>query len=149
MSWEAPEYSVRKKSTDWYWWVGLFAVILLGFALWQRSFLFGVFVAIAWFTMMLYAVRPPKIIRISITNQGVMVEDALHPWTTIKSFWIFHRPPLIKDLSLESKKTFMPYIKIPLGETDALAVKKLISTFIPEVEQKESIADNLSHLAGF
>ncbi len=149
ISWETPEYPAYQKSTDWYWWVGLVAVVLLGFAVWQRSFLFGVFILIAWFTTMLYAVRPPKTIRVAVTESGIAVEDTLYPWNNIKSFWIFYRPPLIRDLSLESKKTVMPYIKIPLGETDPQQIKKIISAFIPEVEQKESVIDNLSHLARF
>ncbi len=149
ISWETPEYPAYEKSADWYWWVGLVAVILIGFAVWQRSFLFGVFIFIAWFTVMLYAVRPPKTIRVSITESRVMVEDTLYPWHNIKSFWIFYRPPLIRDLSLESKKTVMPFIKIPIGETEPEKIKKIISSFVPEVEQKESVIDNLSHLARF
>lgn len=149
ISWETPEYPAYEKSADWYWWVGLVVVVLMGFAIWQRSFLFGVFILIAWFTMMLYAVRPPKTIHVSIIESGVMVENTLYPWHNIKSFWIFYRPPLIRDLSLESKKTVMPYIKIPIGETEPEKIKKIISAYIPEVEQKESVIDNLSHLARF
>src|SRR3989344_5806017 len=146
ISWETPEYPAYEKSADWYWWVGLVVVVLMGFAIWQRSFLFGVFILIAWFTMMLYAVRPPKTIHVSIIESGVMVENTLYPWHNIKSFWIFYRPPLIRDLSLESKKTVMPYIKIPIGETEPEKIKKIILAYIPEVEQKESVIDNLSHL---
>ena len=149
ISWETPEYPSYQKNSDWYWWVGLMAALLMGLAFWQRSFLFGVFILVAWFSMMLYAVRPPKNIQVSITMQGIVVDTTLYPWTNIKSFWIFYRPPLTRDLSLESKKALAPYIKIPLGETDPTKVKNIVLKFIPEVEQTESIVDNLSHLARF
>jgi len=149
LSWQAPEYHHYDKSTDWYWWVGLVAIMLLGFAVWQGSFLFGVLVLVGWFTIILYAVRKPQIITFSINEKGVVIEKTFYPWHTLKSFWIFYNPPLLKELSLESQKTLMPYIKIPLGDTNPDQVKEALDKYLPEEEQQESIIDNLSHIARF
>ena len=150
MSWETPEYFYHEKSADWHWWVGLFAALLFGLAIWQRSFLFGVLVAIAWFTITLYAIRPPRTINIALTERGVLVENKLYLWPELRSFWVFYNPPLQQEISLESQKTIMPYIKIPLGENiDIAKTRELIKKFLPEVEQQESLIDNLSRLAKF
>lgn len=149
LAWEAPEYFHHQKNTDWYWWVGLFAVVLLGFAVWQRSFLFGALILIGWFTIVLYAARAPRVIGIAVTERGIAVENKLYLWHELKSFWIFYNPPLVKEISLESKRGAIPYIKLPLGDENPTKVRETVAKFIPEVEQPESLIDNLSHLARF
>ncbi len=146
LEWEASEYTEHRRSIDWYWWVGLFAVILLGVAIWQRSFLFGVLVFIGWFTLVLFAVRPPRIIKFYITERGVMIENNLYPWQNLKSFWIFYNPPLKKEISLESKKTFMLHVKMPLGDQNPQKARELLAKFLPEIEQEESLIENISSL---
>ena len=150
ISWDAPEYFHHERGVDWYWWVGLFAVILLGFAAWQHSFLFGVLVLLGWFTTILYAVRPPKTIRFTLTNRGVIAENKMYPWSELESFWIFYKPPVQQELSIKSKKTFMPYIKIQFAhDLDPEEIKQIVIKYIPEEEQQESLIDNLAHLAKF
>lgn len=146
ISWEAPEYKEHKKSTDWYWYLALGTVLLLIYAAYERSFLFGVLVVVGWFTTMLYSTRPPKIIKISISENGIQIEQNLYPWTNIKSFWIFSEKG---ELLLELKKTLMPHMKILLGEMDPKIAREIISKFIPEKEQEESFIDNLSDLVKF
>lgn len=155
-SWEAPEYFHHARTADWYWWVGLVAVVLLGVAVWQRSFLFGVIILLGWFTVILYAIRTPQTLRFTITDRGLIVESPesnrsgkIYPWSELDSFWVFYKPPVHEELSIKSKKTLMPYIKVPLGGEDPENVKKIVSKFLPIVEQEESLIDNLAHLAKF
>lgn len=146
--WETPEYIEHKKGTDWYWWLSLIVVGLLIFAAYERSFLFVIFVVLGWFTIMLYSAKPPEIIRISIAQQGVIVGENMYLWTNIKSFWIFEKI-YKKEISLELKKAFMPYLKIPLGNIEPATVREILLKFIPEKEQEESLIDNLSDLVKF
>lgn len=155
-SWEAHEYFHHDRTVDWYWWVGLVAVILLGFAVWQRSFLFGVLILLGWFTSILYAIRDPHVIRFVLTDRGLIVENPeskesgkIYPWSQLDSFWVFYKPPVHAELSIKSKKTFMPYIKVPLGDEDPEAIKEIVSKYIPLEEQEESLIDNIAHLAKF
>lgn len=150
MEWEAPEYNHYEKGADWYWWAGLCAVLLLTLAVWQRSFLFGTLVLIGWFTVILHASKQPRIINFAITERGMLVEDRLYPWHELKSFWIFYNPPLRQEISLESQHSLMPYIKVPMSDKiNPEKAKDAIKKFLPEIEQQESLIDNLSHLARF
>ncbi|MEK7560073.1 MAG: DUF5673 domain-containing protein [Patescibacteria group bacterium] len=146
LEWETPEFKEYKKGVDWYWYLALFAVLLLIFAALERSFLFGAFVVIGWFTIMLHSARVPKIIKISISEKGILVEQNLYSWENIKSFWIFKQK---KEISLELKKTLMPYLKIFLEETDSKTAREILLNFIPEKEQNESFIDNLADLLRF
>lgn len=148
LEWEAPEYISHKKTADWYWWLSLIAVGLLIFSAYERSFLFAIFVVLGWFTIMLYSARNPAIMRMSISEQGITVGNNLYPWINIKSFWVFEKN-YKKEISLELKRTFMPYLKIPLDNIETLKVRETLLKFIPEKEQEESFIDNLSDLVKF
>src|SRR3989344_8695212 len=88
LSWTAPEYEYYEKTTDWYWWVSLFAIILFVAAIWQKSFLFSVLVLIGWVTIILYAARKPLLIEFAISERGVLIGNKLYFWQDLKSFWI-------------------------------------------------------------
>jgi len=148
ISWEAPEYIEHKKSADWYWWLSLAAVGLLIFSAYERSLLFGIFVVLGWFTIMLYSSRPPERIRVIIAKEGIMAGKNLYPWGNIKSFWIFEKN-YKKEISLELKRQFVPYLKIPLGDIEPAKAREILLKFIPEKEQEESFIDNLSDIAKF
>ncbi len=149
LAWEAPEYIYQEKGTDWYWWVGLAAIVFLGFAIWQGSFLFGVLVLIGWFTILLFAAKRPRTLKFSISEQGVLVENTFYPWQHLKSFWIFYTPPIHKEISFESKKTLMLHLKVPLGDTDPQRAQEILKKYLPEIEQDDSLIDNLARLAKF
>jgi len=146
LEWKTPEYIEHEKSADWYWYLALAVVLLLIFAAYQRSFLFGALVIIGWFTIMLYSARSPKVITVSIGEQGIFIEQNLYSWSNIKSFWIFNNK---KEISLELKKTIALHAKIPLGETNPQIAREIILKFVPEKEQEESFIDNLSDLLKF
>ena len=148
-SWSAYEYEYYEKSTDWYWWVGFFALTFLGFALWQRSFLFAFVVLLSWFTIVLYAVRPPQMIQFAIAERGVLIGNRLYQWHNLKSFWIFYNPPIRKELVIAPKKTFLSTLKINLGDTDPILIHDTIIKFLPEIEEEDSLIDNLSRLVRF
>ena len=155
LSWETPEYFHYERTNDWYWWTGLVAIVLFGFALWQSSFLFAILILVSWFTVVLYAIRPPQIITCKLMEKGIMVKNAhsetskMYPWAELKSFWIFYRPPVQAELSIISKKAIMTHIKIPFGEADPDKIKNIVKQYLTEEQQKESLIDNLSHLAKF
>ena len=149
VSWETPEYEYHEKSTDWYWWVGLFAVILLGIAIWQGSFLFGVLILLGWFTTVLYAMRPPRIVHCAIAERGILVDNKLYFWHDLRSFWIFYNPPVRKDLVITSKRSVMPPLNIHLSEEDPIKIREIVVKFLPEIEQEESLIDALARFARF
>lgn len=155
LSWEAPEYFHHQRTNDWYWWTGLVAFVIFGIAVWQGSFLFAILVLISWFTVVLYAIRPPQIVVFTLTDKGVLIknphseETKMYPWAELKSFWIFYKPPIQEELSIISKKSLMTHIKLPLGDMNPDQVKNIVKQFLTEEEQKESLIDNLSFLAKF
>lgn len=150
ISWEAPEYTYYPKQKEWHWLVGIIAtgLVILAVVV-MKSFLFGVFIAVAAFTIMLVGTRKPRIVLFEISSRGVAASKKLYPYNNLKSFWIRYDPPRKKELSLESKKTFMPYIIMPLGDTNPNIIREQLIRFLPEKEHEESLIESISHYLGF
>ena len=149
ISWEAPEYAYSKKSPDWYWAVGIFTIGFFVVALVFNNFLFGIFMLLGGFTIALYGARQPRVVRFTISAEGIRIENRVYPYESLKSFWIFYHPPQVKELSVESQKLIMPQIKIPLGDTNPAEVRAYLQQFISERQQEESLIDTMTRFLGF
>ena len=147
--WQAPEYTYYRKSNDWYWALGILVIGLLVVAYITSNFLFGILVLVGGFALGLYSARKPRIIRCGISHRGIEVDTLLFPYTSLKSFWIFYDPPEVKELSLEGSKIFMPAVKVPLGNTNPVEVRKILIRFLLEQHQEESLVDILARRLRF
>jgi len=108
-----------------------------------------IFFILAGFLILIYAIKEPQIIDFSVGSSGVKIDKKLYKYSEIDSFWIFYDPPEIKELSLKFKKMFFPVLSIPLADTDPNKVRKILIKFIPEEEQKESVAENIARHLNF
>ena len=71
IEWKAPEFEYREKDVSWYWLSIIAAVVILGAAVWQKNFLFAVFVVIAEILMLVWAGRKPREITFSLNEKGL------------------------------------------------------------------------------
>jgi hypothetical protein len=149
LEWEADEYEFRPKGNKWFRNVGIAALVLFIFALVTQNWFFAILVAVATFVVFLYAVRPPKRVYCAITVEGIRIGRRVFDFHDLRSFWIFYSPYGAKEASIESKKTVMPYIRMPLGEIDPVAVRDQLLRFIKEEQHEESLADIIAHYFGF
>ncbi len=144
LKWTAPEFEYYTKSTSWFVITGGIAGLLLLWALFTKNFIFALLIGLGYFTIIIYGLKRPKNIRLAITPKGVKINQTLYEFENIKSFWIFYNPPEIKELSLRSKKTIMPYIKIPLGEQNPVEVRQALIKYLPERKHKDSLIENMA-----
>lgn len=149
VSWDAPEFIYYEKTSDWYWALGIITLALFVIAVFGRNFLFGTFILLGAFTIILYASKRPRIIHIVATGAGVTIDDRLFPFEHLKSFWIFYRVGGIKELSLQSEKALVPYIKIPLGDANPNEIRDFLLQFLREKTQEESLIDIIVHRLRF
>ncbi len=141
IEWTASEFIKYKRDKSWFILPGLVALALAVIAIILKNFLFTVGIIIAAFVIYLYAVKEPRKIKFSISGKGIQIDKQIFPFEDLKSFWIFYNPPEIKELSVRSKKMFIPYIKLPLGDQNPAEVRKLLLRFIPERKHQESAVD--------
>lgn len=144
LEWMAPEFIKYHKEPEWFMVGGLIAFGFLLFALFTKNFIFALIIALASFTIFIWTQKEPKKIDFSVTPKGILINKKnLLVFDDLRSFWIFNEPAEIKYLSIESKKIFMPRIAIPLGEQRPEEIRQVLSKFLPEKEQEESLIDAL------
>ncbi|MDP3892652.1 hypothetical protein, partial [Nocardioides sp.] len=66
IEWRAPEFYYREKGVSWYWLSIIAAIVILSVSVWQKNFLFAVFVVIAEILMLVWAGRKPREISFSL-----------------------------------------------------------------------------------
>lgn len=142
-NWQDFEYEYFEKSAEWFWSVIVLSLAAATASFILDNFLFGVLAGISGGAIAFYGVKKPKFMDFGITERGVRVGDKLFSYSEIDSFWLYYDPPFTKSLSIKSKKIFMPYIQIPLGDADPNAIREILLKFIKEKEHKALLADSL------
>lgn len=129
------------------------SVIFFGIAIliqiFQKNIITTIFFALIGVVILLNSRRKPEIGRFEINPAGVVIDDTRHVYPEIKSFWIEYDPELgIQELSLQLKKWYSPYIKIPIYGQNPVRLRYALMEFLPEVEHKDSMVEILSRKLG-
>ena len=158
IEWQAPEFEHRQKDVSWYWLSLMVSIILLGLSVWQKNFLFAVFIIIAWFVIIYSTSRIPTIWNFKLSEKGIEINllkddnssNKFYPINEIEGFDI-HREggQEYKELILKIKKRFSPYLKINFPLADETQIKDFLNKYISKEEYSESLADSFSKLIGF
>jgi hypothetical protein len=149
ISWQAKEFRKKNKGPLWYFIWFLFVLGLVIFAILQKSPLMVLCFVLIGAVAYLFSQQEPKKINFLINKKGVKIGKKLYPFDELESFWIFYDPPRKKILSLKNKKTFFPYLTIPLSKTNPLKIRKYLLKFLPEKEHEESIIEDIAEKFGF
>ncbi len=167
ISWQAPEFEYRVKGVFWYWLSLIIAIILLALSIWQKNFLFAVFIVIAWLVIVYSASRTPTIWNFKISEKGIEINLPNNDWTSskfylfseIEGFDIHSSPtppdqypetqPEYRELILKVKKRFSPYLKINFPLANEEKIKNFLQKYINKEEYSESLADSFSKLIRF
>ena len=98
--------------------------------------------------MALYGAKHAPELTIEIGERGIRVDNLLYPYLSLKSFWVTTNAQ--PKLMIQSQKTFVPYIILPLAEdVDPLIVREVLLPFIEEQEHVEPLPHRLMDYLGF
>ncbi len=148
IEWSAPEHYYYKRSSDWFWAVGIIAVTCAALACIFSNVIFGILIIAAATALSLHAANVPRTIHYEINDRGIVIEDTLYPFLTLHSFWIDHIHPEPKIL-LKSQKLFMPFISVPIEEVNPEAIRFVLLKYIAETEHVEPLSLRLLEVIGF
>ncbi len=147
-SWTTEEFIKYQKTPLWFVVAGLIGLVVLTIAIFMKSYLFAILILIFSFLVYIEALRKPRKINFKISNFGIYFLNNFLPFEDLKSFWVFEKPEF-PILSLEYKRPLKPKLSIPLGNLEINEVKKVLSEFIEEKEQKESLMDIMAEKLRF
>lgn len=148
ISWTAPEHFHTEKTNDWYWAVGIIAITGASLAFIFNNIIFGIFILIGTFALIVHASKHPRNIHCEINDRGIVIDNILYPFLTLESFWIdAHERPA--KILVKSNKTFMPYITIHIDEVDPEEVRDILLNYIAETEHHEPLSQKILERFGF
>ncbi len=149
ISWKALEYKRKEKTADWYWAVGLIALVIVVASFFMHNALFGILVILSTIILLSFSIIAPKIIEVNINQKGVVVDKEMYPFATIEAFWVESIDKDNEKILLKSKKLIMPLIVIPLEELHHLDVREFLLQYLPEVEMHEPLSQKIMERLGF
>ncbi len=148
ISWQAPEYMHREKTSDWYWIVGIVTISIALISIILNNVIFGILIIVCSFTLSLFASRKPQKITIELDNVGIVVGKTRYPYETLESFWIETRE-IHPRILLKSKKTVSTFIIILLGNSSPEEIHAKLLSHLPETEHTEPLLEKLLIYLGF
>lgn len=152
--WRAPEFEYREKTALWYWVTIGAALTILALAIWQKNFLFGVFVVLAEVMLIVWGNQEPRMVDFKLTQDGLRIDDRkTYDYKEMESFaWDDSSPGDWASLVFKFKKHLRPKLKISFPKTQRDQVKMTLRRFATEIieaEWENSLLDSLERLIRF
>ena len=142
------EFEKKDRKPDWIWTIGLVAFLSAVVAFFYGNIFFGIFLIIAGAVTIIYALKHPKELRISIEEKGVSINESLIEYKSITSFWLDETGKEVKLLLLV-KTSFVPTLSLPLVGVSVQQVRDALTPHTKETEMRESRSVALFDRIGF
>ena len=150
ISWEILEHEPRPKSMDWTW-----IIAILGGAITIASFIFGnyifgIFLIIATFAIILYGHKDPDLLVVDVTKKGIRVNNEFFPYPTIDSFWMDDERGYPVLTILSKKRTILSHVRIRMPEEISMDdLREALLNHIDEDYHPPTFTESLIHFFQF
>jgi len=149
ISWTAQEFVKKEKGRAWFITLGIIALAFFVIGILMKNYIFSIIVALSSFLIFIQALRHPQKIKTEIFEDRVVINDLLKiTFKEVRSFWIFEETDFTA-LCLETKKLTQPKIYLPLGQQSPDKIRQILTEFIPETKQEESLIDLIARKINF
>lgn len=149
IEWDAHEHHHTKKSSDWFWVLGIVTISTTVASILLNNTLLGIIFLIGGMVLALLSAREPKTVLYAVTLRGLRVDDKLYPYTTLETYCIEDVPNTGPQLLVKSEKLFMPLIIMPLPEEHVDEIEDIIAERLPEEHLEEPLVNKLLEFFGF
>lgn len=150
IKWTAPEFEYHAKGVSWYWISIIIAVVILGLAVWQKNFLFGLFVVIAEVLVLSWSVREPRSLDFVLSEKGLDInKNAFYAYNEIEKFSVEASDADWPSLVFYFRRKLRPTVKIKIPKDLRTPIEKTLKTILPQVEYELSLLDSVEEFIGF
>lgn len=147
ISWEVSTHTHRERSVDWYWALGIIAIVSAVISVWLGNTLFAIIIILALGSLGVLAARGPREHSVHINTKGVFVDGTLYPYRSIESFWV-ERDETPK-LLISTTGVITPRMNLSLpSEAEAERVRSFLKRYVHEVEQEAHFGEHLAEIFG-
>lgn len=139
IEWKAPEYKHKERSMDFFWTIGIVAIVSAIIAIWFGNYVFAIFIIVAGGCLIMFTFKKPENIEFAIDNDGLHIGKDMYPWKNIKSFDVKEGMPFGK-LMVETSRKFLPIFTIPLPSD----ISNQVEDEFEKIAERKEIAESQS-----
>ncbi len=148
IAWNVLTHVHRERTNDWYWALGLIAVVAAGLSIWLGNLLFGILILLCAGSIGALAMRGPREHSVEIDSRGISIDGTLYPYRTLKSFWVDANPEYPR-LYLTTGGILNPQMALPLDdEYHAQVVHAYLVDRLSVDEQEPHLGEHVVYLLG-
>ncbi len=150
LKWQAPEYEHFEKSVSWYWLSLTFTIILVLISIWQRNFIFSLFLVIAWPIIVFISHQPPVMWDFEMDDDAIKVgKNKFYRFAEMYGFDINNYNDDYGELVFKTHSKFNPFlrVRVPIGEKSK--VEHFLVEILPREEYPESFSESISKILRF
>lgn len=148
IAWTADEHVYTHKTSEWYWTVGTIGATLAALSFIFSNVILGILFVVSTVALCLAASQEPRRINYSINDRGIVINDRLYTFLSLKAFWIEHDSDQPSVL-IRSNRPVMPYIHLPIDEVDPEDIRDVLLKYLPETKMEDSKAHKIFDQLGF
>ncbi len=148
LRWNAYEHEHVERGSEWFWALGIAAVCAALTATLLSNVLFAVLILVAALTIALMARHAPDVSTFEISVKGVRVDNVLHRYDEIISFWVEDEHDGHPLLLIDTVKFMSPNLIIPIHDVEPGLVRAYMKEHADEVHMREPLAHKVLEFFG-
>lgn len=149
ISWEGPEHHHTEKTSDQYWALGILVVVGSVTMIVLDNLLFGIVLLLIGATTALMWSRVPHMIPYSVSLRGIRIGSELHPYSTLKCFFLDEDHPRNVQLLVQSNSIFTPLLVIPVPDEAIEDIEYILETRLQEEHLEVPLGHRILEFLGF
>jgi len=136
LRWQTAEYEHHPKSAEWFWALGIIGIAGAASAFLVDNLLFAILILLGTFTLAMFAARKPEDVTVTISKEGLSINNRLYPYSTLESFWISpdENP---RTLLVVLKNPLSPQLGIQIEEVSPDNIRIFLNKYLKEKEQDD------------
>ena len=151
LTWNISPHTERERTGVFYTTLFVSMVFLLLFAIWQKDFLFGVFVILATGTVLFLSSQQAHVYTFTLTDEKIIFGDyeSVYEYSHFAAFDLYEFAPDDIELFLLFREKLRPILRIRIHRADRSKIQSiLIEKKIVQKKMEPSLIDVLSKMIG-
>jgi hypothetical protein len=145
VTWVAHEYIHREKGTLWF---ILFAVVIAAFiavSVLTKAWSFTALIVVIAVVVIVYTRRPPRELTYSLTDDGLVIDQTLHKFSSFKSFGIIRDGEEFSVMLIPTQR-FQPGVTVYFPEEAGEDIVDMLGSRLPMKDLKLDVVDRVVRL---
>lgn len=142
INWDAQEYIVREKNTGWFVGLAVVCLVFIAASIFLGWWTFAILVLLCGITLVLYSVRPPRVLHYSLGSKGLSEGNKLYEYDLYKSFGVLKEGENFA-IVLTPRKRFSLGVKVYFPAENGEAIVDAFGARLPMEEVKLDFLDKI------